>query len=226
MSTVFQITRAFIFLVLASFASTALSITVNAESGSASLNGTWAFPGCNLDLEDYDSDYEEHLIFQDDTVEARITQYVSSNRSCSGVGTIVESESFNFSATGEQETEGWLGENVDGDEVPVPPPPRQDGNGLLDPTPLATVLAILIPGEGGEEDETETGLWYMDDTSLTWYLYRNAGEDDDPLNFMSVGEPLLKTDLAIGPIPVPAAFWLFGTALIGFIGMSRRIKVA
>lgn len=26
-------------------------------------------------------------------------------------------------------------------------------------------------------------------------------------------------------IPVPAAFWLFGTALIGFIGISRRTKV-
>ena len=27
------------------------------------------------------------------------------------------------------------------------------------------------------------------------------------------------------PVPVPAAFWLFGTALIGFIGVSRRTKV-
>ena len=27
------------------------------------------------------------------------------------------------------------------------------------------------------------------------------------------------------PVPVPAAFWLFGTALIGFIGFSRRTKV-
>jgi hypothetical protein len=26
-------------------------------------------------------------------------------------------------------------------------------------------------------------------------------------------------------VPVPAAFWLFGTALIGFIGFSRRTKV-
>jgi hypothetical protein len=25
--------------------------------------------------------------------------------------------------------------------------------------------------------------------------------------------------------PVPAAFWLFGTALIGFVGMSRRTKI-
>lgn len=29
----------------------------------------------------------------------------------------------------------------------------------------------------------------------------------------------------ISPIPVPAAFWLFGTALIGFIGFSRRTTV-
>jgi hypothetical protein len=31
---------------------------------------------------------------------------------------------------------------------------------------------------------------------------------------------------AISPIPVPAAFWLFGTALIGFVGISRRRKVS
>ena len=30
----------------------------------------------------------------------------------------------------------------------------------------------------------------------------------------------------LNPVPVPAAVWLFGTALIGFIGMSRRTKVA
>ena len=30
----------------------------------------------------------------------------------------------------------------------------------------------------------------------------------------------------IPAVPVPAAFWLFGTALIGFIGMSRRTKVS
>ena len=31
--------------------------------------------------------------------------------------------------------------------------------------------------------------------------------------------------LSISTIPVPAAFWLFGTALIGFIGLSRRTKI-
>jgi hypothetical protein len=33
------------------------------------------------------------------------------------------------------------------------------------------------------------------------------------------------TEFNISPIPVPAAMWLFGTALIGFIGISRRTKV-
>lgn len=35
--------------------------------------------------------------------------------------------------------------------------------------------------------------------------------------------PTLKLDL--NPVPVPAAVWLFGTALIGFVGYSRRRKL-
>jgi len=35
----------------------------------------------------------------------------------------------------------------------------------------------------------------------------------------------VRFDLA-SPIPVPAAFWLFGTALLGFVGFSRRRKIA
>jgi hypothetical protein len=31
---------------------------------------------------------------------------------------------------------------------------------------------------------------------------------------------------SISEVPIPAAAWLFGTALIGFVGMSRRRKVA
>ena len=42
-------------------------------------------------------------------------------------------------------------------------------------------------------------------------------------NFGSVDQMRIIT---VSAVPVPAAVWLFGTALIGFIGMSRRRKVA
>ena len=35
----------------------------------------------------------------------------------------------------------------------------------------------------------------------------------------------LTASLTVAPVPVPAAVWLFGTALIGFVGMSRRTVV-
>jgi len=36
----------------------------------------------------------------------------------------------------------------------------------------------------------------------------------------------LTAQLNVSPVPVPAAVWLFGTALIGFVGMSRRTKIS
>jgi len=41
-------------------------------------------------------------------------------------------------------------------------------------------------------------------------------------SYLGGGSEKLST---IPPVPLPAAFWLFGTALIGFIGISRRTKV-
>ena len=35
----------------------------------------------------------------------------------------------------------------------------------------------------------------------------------------------LAAKLHVSPVPVPAAFWLFGTALIGFVGISRRRRL-
>ena len=54
----------------------------------------------------------------------------------------------------------------------------------------------------------------------------------DPLSLsQSGGNPgipgsSLTIDSGVPPVPVPAAIWLFGTALIGFIGISRRRKIA
>jgi hypothetical protein len=40
------------------------------------------------------------------------------------------------------------------------------------------------------------------------------------------GDGQVSLNITVSPVPVPAAFWLFSTALIGFVGMSRRRKVA
>jgi hypothetical protein len=29
----------------------------------------------------------------------------------------------------------------------------------------------------------------------------------------------------VSPLPIPAAFWLFGAALIGFVGIARRTQI-
>jgi len=39
------------------------------------------------------------------------------------------------------------------------------------------------------------------------------------------GRGVIDPGTGLNPVPVPAAVWLFGTALIGFVGMSRRRKV-
>jgi len=48
-----------------------------------------------------------------------------------------------------------------------------------------------------------------------------VGADIDALGAITSAPPV-----DIPAVPVPAAFWLFGTALVGFIGISRRRKVA
>ncbi|MCP4465076.1 MAG: hypothetical protein GY819_19975 [Planctomycetaceae bacterium] len=56
-----------------------------------------------------------------------------------------------------------------------------------------------------------------------WICPTSAGcgmSDDDYGRFL--GHALVRTHV----LPVPAAIWLFGTALIGFVGISRRRKLA
>lgn len=229
MNTVFQITRGFIFLFLASFASSAFSAMVNSEMGGASLDGAWSFGCSDPDIEDggiYDE--QEFLVYQGNSVESVVYLYASNDESCSGgiVGTESEGP---FEIIIEEDPvliEGWLGEDENGEDISVDPPLRQGGGGSLNPNPLASVEIFVIPGEGDE-----AGCAYIDDTDqtqngLNWYLYRCAGEDDTSfIPFLDTNEPLIKAELPISVIPVPAGIWLFGTALIGFVGYSRRRRI-
>jgi hypothetical protein len=71
------------------------------------------------------------------------------------------------------------------------------------------------PASGGLNYLTLWGADYGDGTFLGNYNGSIVGMD-------------LRLELSEVPVPtpVPAAVWLFGTALIGFVGMSRRRKVA
>ena len=40
-----------------------------------------------------------------------------------------------------------------------------------------------------------------------------------------IGVSLKGGDLAYGVVPIPSAVWLFGSGLIGLVGLARRKKV-
>ena len=60
------------------------------------------------------------------------------------------------------------------------------------------------------------GFDYLASTSEYFSSYLTGFDDGDSL----YGE--WQTTVAISPVPVPAALWLFGSGLIGLIGISRR----
>ena len=62
-----------------------------------------------------------------------------------------------------------------------------------------------------------TEIWYFENTS-GGTLTVDLGSSTNNYSHWSEYGP-------VSAVPVPAAAWLFGTALIGFIGFSRRTKV-
>lgn len=76
-----------------------------------------------------------------------------------------------------------------------------------------TYLNPALRGLEGGDSVTIIGLSMI---SVNWTA-STPGDYVRVLTAFSPGAPA---------VPVPAAIWLFGTALIGFVGMSRRRKVA
>ena len=97
--------------------------------------------------------------------------------------------------------------------------------GLATPRdPVTYVNKTDLGGNGFTTDrqyfsiKQATEIWYFENTSggsLTVELGTNT---NDYSHWTEYGP--------VSAVPVPAAVWLFGTALIGFVGMSRRTKVA
>ena len=82
-------------------------------------------------------------------------------------------------------------------------------------------------GDVFSNGELPFSLSLSDFTSSSIVIYNygandlyNLADGDDYNMFASV------TALSVSPVPVPAAFWLFGSALIGLVGFGKRRKAA
>lgn len=64
-----------------------------------------------------------------------------------------------------------------------------------------------------------------DPNSLTYWVYNNYTEGLIPQStFNNQGTRIYSINVEGNPVPIPAAIWLFGSGLIGFVGIRRRIK--
>jgi hypothetical protein len=85
----------------------------------------------------------------------------------------------------------------------------------------------------GDDAPVDPGSEVMTDSRVAYtFLYTGLATikvsqfDDQPLFEYSTYQLQISRDPgAVSAVPVPAAIWLFGSALIGFVGMSRRTSV-
>lgn len=84
--------------------------------------------------------------------------------------------------------------------------------------PITCGTCYLVVKDGNQEPST-----YIFDLSLAGMINSIELEDFWP-NQGAISH--VEIFSGISEVPVPAAVWLFGTALIGFIGISRRRNIA
>ena len=63
-------------------------------------------------------------------------------------------------------------------------------------------------------------IMYSRNDGSSWYSTNQYGFDYASLN------GIISTNVTVSAVPVPAAVWLFGSGLLGLIGISRRKKSA
>jgi len=86
-----------------------------------------------------------------------------------------------------------------------------------------TIMGKYTPPPSGDADAAVLEVSF--DLSLLSLFNEEIGGTIITYLTMSCANDEAIVDAQISAVPVPAAFWLFGTALIGFIGMSRRTQV-
>ena len=103
-----------------------------------------------------------------------------------------------------------------------------------------TVVSILSLDITGDHTGVDDGalLWYSVDEGANWAPVDIGGQrifgadlvlylllPNKTLDYTIEGGQMYLSVMDVSEIPVPPAFWLFGTALLGFISDSRRTRV-
>jgi hypothetical protein len=88
-------------------------------------------------------------------------------------------------------------------------PGTSGGVDLGIPSPwISPQLGVDILLNNSQEANLLSGDWYVN------------------VHTVNFGGGEIRGQVLVNAVPIPAAIWLFGTALIGFVGISRRRKVA
>ena len=100
-------------------------------------------------------------------------------------------------------------------------PSTGQGDFSIGATPGYINLVLVI--KDGNLGGLQWGAFSLAALTGTWKLQDSTGK------FMGLSGAELWGEASPlpgpSPVPVPAAVWLFGTALVGFIGLSRRTRV-
>ena len=79
------------------------------------------------------------------------------------------------------------------------------------------MLAYQGTGDTIQLPNIAPGTWTANEYALAWEDVLFPGADGDYNDMVLMVE-------SVEPVPVPAAVWLFGSGLIGLVGIARRKK--
>lgn len=92
------------------------------------------------------------------------------------------------------------------------------GSATINKTDTGTIIDITLNSDALVAINSASGLFALGGT-LT-----SISGGSDQVVFSSTSDVGLTRELQLTTVPVPAAIWLFGTGLIGLIGVARRKK--
>jgi hypothetical protein len=109
-----------------------------------------------------------------------------------------------------------------------------DGMSALDIVLDLDDIGFNILVNGNEGNTGASGLWssIADASGFTFSWAANSaivGAQNQGLfgiGSTDLDRITVETSVSVSAVPIPAVAWLFGTALIGFVGMSRRRRVS